>query len=63
MYVIVGIIVMMIVLMMIMSLMITKYYMDGECSYLLAWVVIGVSISISFLNVLMIPLDILVISG
>jgi len=45
------------------SLMFVKYYVDPSESYFLATIVISVSITLTFLNVLMIPIDILVISS
>jgi len=45
------------------SLMLVKYYVDPAEGYFLATLVISVSITLTFLNVLMIPIDILVISS
>jgi LMBR1 domain-containing protein 1 len=43
--------------------MFVKYYVDPAESYFLATLVISVSITLTFINVLMIPIDILIISS
>lgn len=52
----------MVLIILLGSIILVKYYVDPSESYLLATIVISVSITLTLLNVLMIPIDILVIS-
>jgi LMBR1 domain-containing protein 1 len=52
----------MVIIILLGSIILVKYYIDPSESYLLATIVISFSISVTFLNVLLIPIDILVIS-
>ncbi len=45
------------------AVLLVKYYVDPAESYLLATIVIGLSVSVTMLNVLLIPFDIYALSA